>query len=349
MTGAWGQTHRSRLRARIEPVEQWFNPDWQTWEARDYLRDQRNLAEDTVRKYLAHWQFMATYEPQPVQFQSTAWELVVTYRQYFHYRRDHDPDANHGALVNDDKAIKAFAAFMGLPENIWPAVPKDAGHNKTRNLPSPEQVHRLLHDVQYAPQPKRDPTHAFVKYALVFAYGIGLRCPDELYTLSVTDYDPDVRTLDFIQRKKSGRPNLIYVEPKWLAKSQRHASLENWINVWRPKLDPKTDAMFPNPETGRAFASKKTLGQAIKDRVKPHASWFDLRHCRHWCATARLIETYDEKAGYNYDQIADWLGHKDTKRVRNTYAKNTRVRHQSLGDDWLIRAWQKPPTGSRGE
>ncbi|PSG97617.1 hypothetical protein BRD56_04550 [Thermoplasmatales archaeon SW_10_69_26] len=346
--GAWGPTHKNRLRAKVEPAEEWFNPDWEVWEARQYLRNERNLKPGTTRKYLAHWEFMANYEPQPVEFRSTAWELVTSYRLYFQYRRDHDDTTGRGGLVNDDKAIKAFAAFMGLPENIWPSVPKGGGSGSMNDVPSPEQVHELLCEIQYAPQPNRNPEHHFVKYALAFAYGIGLRCPDELYTLRVDDFDPESQTLEFIQRKKSGRPNLVYVEPDWLATSRRHASLTNWIDTWRPKLDPKTDAMFPNPETGEEFASKKTLGQAIKRRVKPHAEWFDLRHCRHWCATARLIQTHDEKAGYNFDQIANWLGHKSTERVRNTYAKNVEVWHHSHGDDWLIRAWQNAPTTSGG-
>lgn len=331
MLDAWGPSWSTRLQAQLERLEPLWQADWTETDLRIWWTDFQENQESTLEKRLTHLDFMASYEAAPVELHGSLRDLVESFYLYYRVRKTEDPDAGHGALANDLKAIKTLGGWFGIPTEVWPKVPSPP--DEERWLPSPEQVYDLLH-TQYEPNASRDPANALIVYLLVFDFGIGVRFPSEAYAARVHDVDLDNRTLLIREPKKGDKTRRIYVEPEWLIDGRTRLSMRNWLR-WRDKMDPTTDALFPRPD-GTAWPSKEALNQHLKRRVKPHFEWFYSYLGRHWCATARLIDWQD------YGRAADWLGHAKVDRVRNEYGREWRVWRQTHGDDWLERAWQRP-------
>jgi len=332
MHDAWGPSRSTRLQTLLERFEGVWDEEWREEDLRFWWTEFEQNKESTLEKRLNSLEFMATYEPAPVQLHGSLRDFVESFLIYWKVRKTQDSDAGHGALQNDLKAVKTLGSWFEIPDGIWPKAP--APPDEDRDLPSPEQVYDLLH-TQYEPNASRDPANALIVYLIVWAFGIGARIPSEAYAARVQDVDLEAGTVLIREPKKGDRTRRLYIEPEWLCTGRTRLSLANWL-TWRDKMNPTTDALFPRPD-GSAWPSKKALNQHLKRRVKEHHGWFNGRLGRHWCATARLIEWDGD-----YGRAAEWLGHEKQDRVRNVYGRAHRVWKQTYGGDWLERAWQRP-------
>lgn len=330
---AWGPSWHARLKQTLNRIEDLYNPDWNEWELQTWLETHQRLAPATVGKYLRHLRFMAEYRPMPVAVHGSLEELVQTFYGYFRYRETVDDDAGHGSLINDVKTIKTLGAYLGIPEGIWPKAPA-APRRNDRWLPRPEDVWHVLH-TQYAPNAARNPENALAVYIAASCFFFGLRGPSELGELRVDDLDLSDGTLVVTEPKKTYSRRTVYIEPTWFVSHPARLSLRNWVECWRPKLEPQTDQLFPSPD-GSEWPSKYQLGKWVKQTLQDHHDWWTFRLCRHWCATARLIE-WD----YDHHRVAEWLGHEKADRVRNRYARSARVFEKRYGNAWNLRAFQR--------
>lgn len=92
-------------------------------------------------------------------------------------------------------------------------------------------------------------------------------------------------------------------------------------------------------DTGEPFDSKGGIAEFLGKRVKPRFPWFYLYLGRHWCANARLIDT-----GFDYIQVADWLGHESVNMLRREYEHNARLHQRLYGNNWIARVSRRAKT-----
>lgn len=330
MEEAWEDPRLARLRDQIEKLDE-SDADW-TWdELRYWCRKHKRLKESTWKGHRRQLRFMATYEDQPVIIDGTRSQLVRSFYLYFDYREDHDDNAGPGALKNDIRAVKLLGSFLGIPDNVWPTQPKVSREQK--KIPPPEAVSEMLH-WEWTPNPRRKYRNGLVRYFLFFSFMLGLRSPSELYQLSVHDINLDRGTIVVTEPKKGNERRTVYVEPERLMDGHKNYSVEKWLHTWRPKCDPETDALFPQPD-GTAYSSKFALRQGVMRVVDRHPefSWVHPYLGRHWSVNARLID-WD----FDYDRVANWHGHESVDRTRNSYESGARVLKKSYDDNWLMRA-----------
>jgi integrase len=312
-------------------------PQWTEDDLRNWLSDDRGKAVTTTDDRLRHLRFMETYPGQPVMLHGTRYQFVLSGRLYYAVRKDQDP--GYGALQKDLKCLKTVGGFLGLPRDIWPVAPPSP-QGTSKWVPTPEQVYGLLH-ADYARDPKRSVVNAWVRHVLAVEFGVGMRPPKEVWFMKADAYNADTGLLTVIEPKKRHRARTLYVEPTWLAHSRRNLSLSGWL-AWRRKLDPTSDAMFPNPETGRDFPSPEAFNAYLNRLVQPKFPWFHGYLARHWCCYARIIAGGFTDTSYNL--VAEWLGHESVDMTRDTYGPAARAYAKSpqYGTNWLSRAFRKP-------
>jgi integrase len=326
MQDAWN-TFASRLRTKLEALKD-PTPDYTMDELIMYLRDYRRRGPDTIRKRVNQLGFMELHPQMPVKLHGTRFELVNTFYLYVRYREDVE-SAGYGALKNDHKAIRSLGDFLGVPKEVWPTAPTSPSTDE-RELPTPEQVYDLLH-ASYSTKPTVDYKHHLVRGLLLLDFAVGVRFPSEAHMLELTDFNPDRHTLVVSEPKKSGRRRTLLLEPEWLCCSSRHPSLANYLD-WRSKVaEPSEKAFFLRPN-GEPFETKYGIRNFLNKAVKPQFPWFHPYLGRHWCANARLIDS-----GFNYIQVADWLGHEDVNMLRRAYEHNARIYERLYGTGWIDR------------
>jgi integrase len=338
MIEAWDLRSRPGLQAILEGLQHdRTTPEWTLEDLRTWLLDDQEKAPTTVEDRLRHLRFMESYSPQPVKLLGTRYQFVLSGRLYYHVRKQ--TGSGPGALQKDLKCLRTLGRFLGVPKEVWPVMPPSQQRSNER-IPTPEEVHELLHD-HYAPGWPRNPVDAWARYVLAMHFGFGLRSPKEVWYLKARDFDPDTGLLRVTEPKKRHKVRQVYVEPEWLAKGRQTLSLENWLH-WRAKLEPEGEAMFPNPRTGKEFASPQAFKVCLDRLVKPKHPWFHGYLARHWCCYARIIDSGFSDEAYN--QVAEWFGHENVDMTRNVYGPGARAYSKSpaYGTNWMSRAFRKP-------
>lgn len=330
---AWNVDHVSKLRQKMDHLRSEKEAEW-TWdELILYLRQYRRIQESTIEHHLRQLRFMARHTAMPVALTGPKDLIVNSFLMYVTHRETVE-EVPPTATINDYRSIRILGDFLGIPREVWPTMPTLPAHDEL-DLPSPDMVREIIH-TDFLPNAKRNYENALIRYLLAFDFGFGIRFPSEPFAMRLHDFDPDRHILTITEPKKSGRRRRVLIEPEWLCCSKRHMSLENWLR-WRDKLSPETDALFPNPQ-GNQYGSKFSLNQLLYRRVVPNFPWFNPYLGRHWSVNARLIE-WD----MDYARVAQWHGHESVNRTKNSYEHSARLHRSLYGDDWLLRAFQKPP------
>lgn len=314
------QTQDKKYAWTIDQFE-WWMPDW------------KNLQPSTRTSRLATLARLAGHPVHPVVLQGMAAEIVTSFYHHYRHRRDVE-GKSPAALSNDFKAIRLLGAFLGIPDNAWPTQPPVPRKAK-KMLPSPEEVYDLLHD-QYTPDARNSYENALIRYLLAVDFGLGLRYPNEAWSLRVQDVDLDSHTVVVTENKKRGSTRRLLIEPTWLCCNHTTLSLRNWLD-WRSKVDVGgTDALFLKPD-GQPFRSANYLRVWLAQRVQPKYPWFTGYTGRRWCANARLIDS-----GFDHARVADWLGHEGVDMLRRHYEQDARLHEKMHGKDWISRAFRRP-------
>lgn len=269
----------------------------------------------------------------------TRYQFLISARLYYAVRKD--TGTSSAALTRDLKTLKMIGAFLGLPRSVWPVTPP-ASHGLKEEMPTPEQVHELLHTA-WTPNAKRNIENQWLRHVLAAHFGFGLRSPKEFWFLKADFYNPDAGFLKVVEPKKRHRARKLYVEPTWLAHGHSRPSLDNWMKH-RDRLSPDSDAMFPNPLTGRDFPMPEAFKAFRDGRVKKRYPWFHGYLARHWSVYARIIDAGFADSSYN--AVAEWHGHESVDMTRDTYGPGARAYAKSpaYGRDWVSRAFAKPRT-----
>lgn len=287
----------------------------------------------TVGQRLRDLRRLASHPLVPVKVHGTRMDLVDSFLQFMHHREIVEGKTGT-AIANDFKAVKILAKYRGIPREVWPKPPPIL-EKANETLPSPEEIHALLHS-SYAPDAKNSYTQHLIQYLLVLDFGFGPRMPSEAHALRIQDFDPDRHLITIREPKKSMRSRRLYVEPEWLCCGTNRPSLVHYLK-WREKVDVGgTDAFFLKPN-GEPFPTKDALRVFLEGYIRPKFPWYHGYLGRTWTTNARLIEW-----GFDYARVADWLGHESVEMVRKHYEKDARIHQKLYGDAWLDRAFRKP-------
>lgn len=337
MDRVWEMDRATRLRTTLNRLDEETPPEWTFDDLIVHLRHYKRMAEGTIRKRILQLQLMERHPHAPVRFNGTRRVVVETFGFYVNYRENVD-HCGSGALVNDHKAIRALGDFLGIPPNVWPTQPTQPAHSDME-LPSPEQIYELLH-TDYLPNHERNYDNALLRYMLAISIALGFRFPSEAWAAKVTDLNLDRHTIVVTEPKKSRKRRLVLIEPEWMCCGRNVMNLQQWLR-WRAKVEPRTDALFPRAD-GTPFPSPDAMRKRLYDVVIPRFPWFNPYMTRHWSVNARLVEWE-----FDYARVAQFHGHESVNMTKNRYEHSSRVFHRVHGQNWIDRAFRRPPQKRR--
>lgn len=187
----------------------------------------------------------------------------------------------------------------------------------------------------------RDPVKTrYAQYLFRFALFTGVRVPSELAVLTWDKVNFETRTIKVVQPKKGFKVNLRCNQPEHVLTARNAKSLKLYKETLWPKLDPKTDHVFPRPWNGNSWVDPhkdnpfKNLGAWMKRHGTKVWPGFWPYATRHWFATELQRQTG------NIHHVARELG--DTVAT----ADETYIDRETLRSDYA-RTWDVPPLGQQ--
>lgn len=341
MQEAWNRDTASRLRADVKTLRESDLKKWDWSAFTVWLRHEQRLKATTIAQRRRDLVRMASHPTHPVKLQGRGEDITASFVDFAFHREEEEGKAPT-AVVNDYKAFRLLAAFLGLDAKALPKPPTVVAKARPE-LPSPEEVHALLRHKFFPGDTQRSYENALVQYLCAASVGLGVRATSELHALKLSGFNPERHTLVIEEPKKGSPTRRIYVEPTWLCCGSNVLSLGNWLR-WRDKVDPerREEAFFLRPD-GRPFPSKEAMSAFLWGAVPRDVfPWWSPNLGRRWCATGRLIMW-----GWDYYRTAQWLGHSDVEMLRAHYDVESRLHARLHGEDWLYRAFHGKPRRAR--
>lgn len=224
----------------------------------------------------------------------------------------------------------------GIPNGkgtTWNYKPPSIPPSQPRTIPSPEQVHELLH-FDFNVDSKRK---ALCQYSLAHSFLFGWRNPSETCMLKIGDIDFDENKITVTEKKKHNKKRIVITEYPQIIHSPRCKSLKNWIDIWRPKLTTQysRDYLYIRATDGKPL-NEMQYTNFITRMVKPHFPWFTMYCTRHFHATGLLIKEYINTGHWNKTKVKNRLGHEreDTTDAYTKYAEEYLNKYRF---DWFKR------------
>lgn len=341
----WNKTTMQIMDAQLRSFRDGTADQWTMDDFVYYLTFYKRRAKRTVANYRSQLGLMARHPVVPVELHGSRADIISNFSMYVNYR-EHEEHTEAGALATDHKAIRALGAFLSIPDNVWPGMPK-AVSTESRWVPDPEQVNEIL---QADHGPRRSYECHLARYMLAYSFGIGVRPPSELHSAKVDDVDLKHGVLIIEETKKAGTRRELVVSPDWLISGRTRLSLKNWIEGPRNLCEPRTNALFPNVD-GQPFRTREAMRNFLvrqvrgdpRDKAVPlKFDWYQPYVARHWSVNARLIESARVVQGqtiYDWNAVARWHGHESVKMTMSTYGRAVEVNHRKYGAEWLSRAF----------
>lgn len=262
----------------------------------------RRLSQSTIQKRLRYARFMETH-PCPVDFRNPTFENFIRHCDY----REEIEQATPGAMKHEWKTMRMFLQAYGIPLDTWPYRPPTSVLRKPRILPYPDTVRQFFYydytDDRY--------TNALYQYLFYLNFMIGWRVPSEICEMRLSDVHFDGKgrgSITITETKKRKSQRTIHPE-YFILDSKSHKSLKNWIDKWRPRVENQysEDALFLY-SNGKPVTTRR-VGHILSQQGKKIWPYFHPYDTRHWCATARLIETKIQSGSYDVEYVRNWLGH----------------------------------------
>lgn len=161
---------------------------------------------------------------------------------------------------------------------------------------------------------------------------IGWR-PSELVIQKVSDINIEDGYMIITETKKYKQLRQVFPEQTLMTKKQCK-SMKNWIDHWRPKVENQYSGDFlylqPNGRPYTVNYLRKQLPPMVKEVWKP----FTLYTMRHWCATARLIQSKVQSKKWDIWEIKDWHGH-DKIGTTEDYVRYAKKYYRNAPYDWI--------------
>lgn len=326
------------LNNRLDRVDRADGPahgDLSDWTRDDFLTiaaARPGSSATTAREYADDLRRLEGHNERPVNLHppdQDAWKRHIIWRK---------EQGNTATLNRQRAALRTLFDFFrethgGAPD--WPTLERTFEDSPDPiRLPGDDIVRSLWEREWF---PKDRVKTKLMQYMLRFLFLSGVRPPSELIALRVDDIDLETRELRVPQPKKGGEVNPRPRQPEHLISATNRKSLRVWIETWRPRLEPETDALFPdwNGEEWLSPDSRDPRGR-LRNWLRHHGKkvWepFKPYHGRHWFATTMMAQ------GRRVHTVADELGDK-VATVDDRYIDRARAREPGTAD------WTVPPLG----
>jgi integrase len=309
--------------------------EWSYEDLEAYTASRPSTGASTARKYRGKLERLEDHDEHPVSLHppdQDAWRRHIVFRK----------NAGQGGTLNIQRAA-LLVLFEWLEEETgvalrWATLEHTFSAERDPITLPPEDLVPEFWQHTYFP---RDRTKTkLAQYLMRFCFLAGPRPPSEPAVLPTDGVKLDTRELQIHQPKKGGRINYRPQQPAHLMTASNAKSLRLWIEDWRPRLEPNTDALFPD------FRGEPWPSQAANDPYNRLGCWLRERgtdvwegfhpYCaRHWYATTMMRQCRDVHL------VADELG--DTVQVvDDRYVDRARAR------DAIDADWTAPPLGYQG-
>jgi integrase len=135
------------------------------------------------------------------------------------------------------------------------------------------------------------------------------------------------------ETKKSNQKRQIFLE-KQLMSGDQYKSMKNWIFKWRPKVANQHSGDYLLLQAnGRPFTTNY-LRKMLTPLVKQVWLGYSLYIMRHWCAIARLIQSFIERDTWDKTDVQEWLGHEKVSTTDN-YTNFAKKYYKNAPFDWI--------------
>jgi len=260
----------------------------------------------------------------PVNWKQLNQNQIIAYLEH----REYTEDAGKCALRNEWDTINMFAKAYGETTESWGYIPPSRPPAKVKIIPLPKTAHAIIHH-KYS---KNKYTNALFQYILMHGFIIGWR-PSELVIQKVSDINLEDGYMIITETKKHNQLRQVFPEQTLMTKKQCK-SLKNWIDHWRPKVANQYsgDYLYLQP-SGKPYTVnylRKQLTPMVKEIWKP----FSLYTMRHWCATARLIQSKVNSKRWDIWEVKDWHGH-DKIGTTESYVRYAKKYYRNAPFDWI--------------
>lgn len=256
-------------------------------------------------------------------------QQVISYLDY----RENIEKAPPTAVPNDWKHINRYGRAIDIDISRWGYTPPSIPTPKVKIIPLPNEVYQIIHH-KYSTDKY---TNALYQHILTHGFLIGWR-PSELVIQKIANLFLDRGYIIITETKKHNQLRQIFPEKEILSLPNRK-TLENWL-IWRFKIDTDNDYLYVQ-KNGRPF-SVAYLRKKLVPLVKEVYPYFSLYTMRHWCAIARLIESYIETGNWDKTDVQDWLGHDDVKTTDKNYTRFAKKYYKIAPNSWIKAILKRP-------
>ncbi len=292
----------------------------------------------TVEHRIRYAQMMEMHSKFPVDFRNPNPD---NFFNHMDYREQHEGATN--ALKHEWKTMKMFLTAYAIPfgkNTKWDYKPPHCKKGLKNKVPRPEIVHEIISHNYAEKDSYKD---ALIKYLLTHNFMIGWRYPSEPFKMKVSDVNLDEEFIIITETKKDDTQRRVPLPHIVTGKNKK--SLQNWIKVWRPKVenDQSGDALYLMPD-GKPFPSKHALSSwmdrnanhIIRKEIYPN---YVAYNSRHWYAIASLIQSKMKSKGiYDHFWVSSLLGHENPETLKKHYVKDADFYHKIYGENWIGRA-----------
>ncbi len=284
----------------------------------------KRKSENTVKKRIAIAKRMNKHPVFPIDLKQLNPNQIIAYLEH----REYTENAGKCAIRNEWNTINMLANAYGKTTETWGYIPPSRPPAKVKIIPLPKTTHTIIHH-KYS---KNKYTNALYQYILMHGFLIGWR-PSELVIQKVSDINIEEGYMIITETKKHNQLRQIFPEQNLMTKKQCK-SLKNWIDNWRPKVENQHSGDYLYLQTnGRPYTVnylRKKLSPLVKEIWQPYT----LYTMRHWCATARLIQSKVNSKRWDIWEVKDWHGH-DKIGTTEDYVKFAKKYYRNAPFDWI--------------
>jgi len=276
----------------------------------------------TARKNSNALKRLANHAVYPINLRDLNPMQIINCLEY----QEHTEKIGPYGIRNNWKALKSLADSYGIDlEKQTGYRPPSPPPAKIRILPLPNEVKQQI-NYRYT---KNKLVNKTIQYILTHGYLFGFR-PEEFPIQRIDNIRLSNGYIIIIEAKKHYQLRQLFPE-KELLTGDRRKSIKNLLKL-HDKINPNNPFLYIQPN-GRPW-TVDWLRNWLCGYIKPVFPDFSMYVMRHWCATARLIKSYEETGLWDKEDVKDWLGHDDL-RTTDDYTKYAKKYYNLAPYDWI--------------